>query len=263
MDFSTINLDALRSLPTYVVPDSYSVQHEPGNGCAGDPPGFPSYFTRSVYTKHGNNPRKGAELVIRHEGTLYVIERAEWTRGDTWEQRMARRNELLLRLWKPLPYEHARVQCWIRETYRHHAHCYRDDAGLVADKHDNGMIIAPTPSYKLRAFCDDARFSDEWRAKERAAVEAFNADLRARTAQVAVPANHGAYRIVSRYYPEHRPDLALIANPPEEVGGMWWESEAAQPAPEACHPRWGRHPQAGVGWCQWCDWRKEPDEVQA
>lgn len=255
MDFSTINLDVLRSLPTYELPDSYSVQRAPGNGCAGDPPGFPAYFTRSVYTKRGNSPRNAVDQVIWHGGVMHATSTSRWERGDTWEQRMARYDALMHQLWLPLPYEHERVQCWIRETYRHHAHCYRDDAGLVAGKGDRHTIIFPVPSYKLRAFQDDPRFSAEWRTWEQKAVEAWNADLRARTARVAVPANHSAYRIVSRYYPEHQPDVHLIAQPPEDVGGMWWETDAAQPAPGACRPRWGTHPINEL-WCQWCGWTR-------
>jgi len=215
MDFSTIDLEALTKLATYTPSRGYHLQDSPGNGCAGDPPGFPTYFTRSVYTSSGNEPRRGPVQVIK--------------------------------LWKPLPYQHPRVQAWIRETYRHMAHCYTDDKGLVAKPEygKSGMLIYSLDGYTggLKTFVDDPRFSDEWRTKEKAAIEQFNAERRALAAQVAVPENHKAYRFVYKFYPEHQPDLALIRNPPKEVGGHWWETEAVQPTPEKCAPRsMGPHP---------------------
>jgi len=252
MDFSTINLDVLRTLPTYTLPSTQHLQTDPGNGCAGDPPGYPTYFTRAVYTAHGDTPNRGPSMVIRHEGALYVVERAEWAKGDTWEARRAHYEELMRRLWLSPFYGSARVRAWIEETYRHFAHCYRDDAGLVTDARDNGVVIFPVPSYKLRAFVDDPRFSTEWRMRERTAIDQYNAELLAHTMDVCTPENHVAYRRIAKFYPEHKPDRRLIDFPPERVGGMWWETEATQPTPENCRPRsMGKHPLNGT-WCQWC-----------
>lgn len=250
MDHSTLDLDLLRSLPVHVSFPRWRVQDSPGNGCAGDPPGYPTYFTRCVYTPNGNTPNRGAAMVIRYDGVDYVIRDAsDWDAG----------NALLPRLWKPLPYDHERVQAWVRETYQHHANCYVDDARAVTTKADGGIFVFPVPAYKLRRFVDDLRFSDAWRTAEQAAIAAYNADVVARATAVATPANHSAHRIVARYYPEAAPRLDLIANPPARIDGLWWETEATRPTPETCRPRSpGPHPVNG-SWCQWCGWHAATD----
>lgn len=230
MDFSTINLDVLRSLPVAKLAPTYHLQKDPGNGCFGDPPGFPTYFTQAVYTARGSSPNKGASMVIRYEGVAYVVERGEWIAGDTWEKRRERYAALMLKLWNRPLYGTPRVRLWIRETYRHMGSCYMDDERLVAEKHDNGMIIFPVPSYRLKTFVDDPRFSNEWRLRERTAIDTYNAELCERAAEVCIPINHAAYRRVVKFYPEHRPDLKLINNPPEEVENDWWRTDA-KPAP--------------------------------
>jgi hypothetical protein len=244
MDTSTLDLDVLRSLPVATYRHSDLVSRTEGCGCAGDPPGFPSYLLRSVTVVRRS--ASAPAYVIVHEGEHYVVA----TEGDSYEGRVA----TLRRLWKPLPLDHARTEAWIRDTYRHHARMYRDDAGAVTSPRDGGCFVWPVSACRLRTFRDDPRFSDAWRDAERAAVAAHNADVRARAAAIAVPENHSAHRIVSRYYPEATPRLDLIANPPTEIA-LWWETDAARPAPEACRPRsMGPHPING-SWCQWCGWR--------
>jgi hypothetical protein len=49
LDFSTINIDALQRLPSVTLPTTYRLQAGSGNGCFGDAPGFPTYFTRSPH----------------------------------------------------------------------------------------------------------------------------------------------------------------------------------------------------------------------
>src|SRR4051812_49187147 len=112
MDFSTLNLDRLKKLPRYSLPPTYQLQQGSGNGCSGDPPGYPTYFTRSVYTRHGNHPRNGPYMVIVFEGVNYVI--------PTQEEKLVRN------LWLPLSLDHPRTRLWISGTYRHHNHCYGD-----------------------------------------------------------------------------------------------------------------------------------------
>lgn len=249
MDWSTISLPLLRSRPSWKSPGHrWSVSDHPGQGCYGDPPGYPSYFLRGVYFNGNTSGRSGtADVVIRDENG---DDRVLLSVGQHRESL----TKLVRKLWVPLPYDHERVKLWIRATYRHLRHCYRDDEGLAADEHDGGMIVYPVPYYKLRAFHDDPRFSDAWRVTERAAVDAFNADVEARSARVAIPDNHSAVRAIRKFYPEHAPDLALIAG--EGLGdheGDWWETEAIRPAVADCRPR------NGIGardhltqWCQWC-----------
>lgn len=263
MDFSTINLDVLRSLPQYKIPPSYHLQKDSGNGCYGDAPGYPTYFTRSVYDKDGNNPSRGPYWVITFEdvvagGRVHYVTSSEWAPGDTWEKCHARQEALFRRLWLPLPLDHERVKLWIAETYRHHATCYYDDSKPERD--NDHTLIYPVPSYKLAKFVDDERFSDDWRTKAKAEIEARNHEIIRYAGNVAVPENHSAVRIIRRFYPEHQPDLDLIAHPPTKVVGQWWETEAQRPTPETCRPRSiGPHP-INTTWCQWCGWYSDSEE---
>ena len=196
-DLSTLDVAALSKLPLLgELPSGYHLQRDPGNGCYGDPPGYPTYFTRSVYTPNGNNPGRGPTTVIDSPDGPRVVATAEteWLKGDTWDTAHARRAALLRGLYAPLPFDHARVQAWVSAVHHHMQHCYKDDAG-AAEPFEHGkpaMIIFPVPNYKLRTFHDDPRFSEEWRAKERAAVDQENADKRAAYTAVATPANHCA-----------------------------------------------------------------------
>ena len=101
MDFSTLNVAKLKKLDQYKLPPSYQLQDGSGNGCAGDPPGYPTYFTRNVYTKFGNDPPHGRpSMVITFERVHYVV-----GNGDYDAQ-----SALLHRLWSPLPIDHPRTR---------------------------------------------------------------------------------------------------------------------------------------------------------
>jgi hypothetical protein len=113
-DLTTINRSRLESLPLAVLPPTYLLQAGCGNGCYLDPPGFPSYFTRDVYTQHGNAPGNPGSV------SMTILGRAVARVRDDHEKTAAR----LRRLWSPLPLEHARTVAWIRDTYRHFARCY-------------------------------------------------------------------------------------------------------------------------------------------
>lgn len=281
-DTSTLNQEALRRLPPYTPPPTYRVDNHLGSACYGDPPGFPTYFLRHVYTSHGNTPPKGPDAVIEEprtiadqRGTLRRIPEISWgqTNAEGWENR----RQFFTSLWLPLPYEHPRVQAWIVSTYIHHHHCYMDlDQRVKAFEYGTPAMLIYPDVYGLRTFQDDPRFSDEWRTKEREAVAQFNAELLGTYEGVCIPERHSAYLIVKRYYPEHTPDLDLIAQPPKQRPGDWWETEDRQPTPEECTG--GRvvgpqglaigyrgisgsghvsvHPLNG-SWCQWCGWTSE------
>lgn len=266
MDHSAIDLDLLSTLPIATLAPRYHVQEQPGNGCYGDAPGYPSYFTRTVYTEKGNIPARGPTLVIRHpiDATLRVIRTAADENSEPLMQAAA---ALLHRLWLPLPPDHPRVQAWQQDQYRHQHQCYRDDDGTAEPPQYGrpGTVIYPVPEYRLRRFVDDTRFSDAWRVAEQAAVAAHNAEIERLCRLVAHPRNHGAFRTVQRFYPDAQPRLDLIAEP-GPIGGSWWETDAVQPTPETCRPRTtfrtlgcAGHPLNGT-WCQWCGWHAE--EVQ-
>lgn len=259
---ATLNRAALHKLPAYKVPPTYRVDGErnEGSGCAGDPPGFPSYYLRSVWTQYGNHPgfRNYPQEVIKSpwDGSLRVVLR---TWGGPREQD---RDAILRRLWAPLPLDHERTRAWIVSTYRHFRHCYQDPAHPEKSWHDRTLIY-PVPGYKLATFRDDPRFSDDWRAKEQAAIDQKNREIiRAAQAVAVDPLNHQAVILIRRYYPDYEPEPELIANPPEG-SGSWWERLARRPEPEECpgyHDM--RHPVNGA-WCQVCGWKAPEEAVNA
>lgn len=254
--YETLNLEILRKLNPHTLPPYFKYQNGMGGGCFGDPPGFPTYFTREVYTSYGNSPQTGAERVIQdpETGVHYVVSRVEWQDGETWEKRTARQDALTLRLWSRLPIDHPRTIAWIENTYRHFRHCYVND-DLPANDSDHTLIY-PVPSHKLRSFVDDPRFSDEWRTAEKRAIDAHNGEVESFARRIATPENHQAYRIIKRWYPQHTPDLARIHSTDNALTQTWWETLAERPTPETCpgETRWGTghaHPMNGT-WCQVC-----------
>ena len=118
-DYSTLDAAALRRLPVWKPAPTYTLQTDPGNGCYGDPPGYPTYFTRSVYTQNGNSPSRGTTQVICFDGVNYATMSAD----EDFDKHYVPR---LRRLYKPLAESHPRVQAWIVSQYIHSAHCYRD-----------------------------------------------------------------------------------------------------------------------------------------
>jgi hypothetical protein len=257
-DWTTINRAELERLPLYRKPPAYQYQVEPGNGCYGDPPGFPTYYTQNVYTSHGNNPSKGPTLILDH----HVIERAEWTPGETWETQSAARAELYRRLYVPLSIEHPRVTAWIDSQFRHFKHCYRDTEREEYGK--PGTLIYPVPGYKLKTARIDPHWTDEYKATVQAEADAFNKQERERADRIAVPSNHLAVIYVREIYPTFEPtpaQLAGIFGSPYGPGD-WWERHAERPSPAECiPPRWfGKH--RSDGWCQFCGYVSTLDEAK-
>lgn len=183
-DYSTIDRDKLAKLPTYALPASYHLGDE-GNGCYLEPPGHPSYFTRSVYTGHGDYPSKGPIMLLLG----HVVRKAD----DTTDV------PPLADLYVPLPYEHPRVEAWERTLYRHLRHCYPTEDPRFAGSPEYCTIFYPVPSYKLESFRDDPRFSEEWRTAERERVAQANAETEAVYAAIAKPENHAAVLSVRKW----------------------------------------------------------------
>lgn len=274
MDYSTLNREAMLKLPVWEPSSFYHPSQSMGNGCAGDPPGFPSYFTRSVYNNNGNSPyiRNVPGQVILYEDSYRVI---SWSIDDYDSEKYFAR---LKKLWNPLPLDHERTRLWIHERYRHHHSCYRD-----AEREEYGRpgtLIYPVPNYKLKLVptweatgkMSGAQTSEAWEEAKKLAdahfktvlaeTQAFNAAEIARARAVAVPDNHQAVVIIRKFYPDYQPELNLIEKPEKNIT-TWWETQAQAPEQSAtgCRPRWGTHPMNG-NWCQHCGWRKpEPVEV--
>jgi len=249
MDWSTINMKQLRRLREYPIPPTYFLQEDPGNGCVGDPPGFPTYFTRSIYTKYGNSPPCHLpQMVIRTQDFRCYVVDSGWKGHSSWDEKYGKFKKLMRRLWKPLPLDHPRTRGWIVGKYKHLNHCYNG--------YGDDTVFWPVPGWKLKHFHDDERFSDEWRTKAREVVSVANKEIVEEARRLATPENHSAVRSIRSFYPEYEPEINLIENPPKHHGGNWWETEAKCPSPEECNPRsMGPHPING-SWCQWCGWRK-------
>ena len=259
--WDTINLDALRKCHVQVLPPTYRLQDGCGNGCYGDPPGFPTYFTRSVYTSHGNGPPHnwpGYSTVILYGGKCYGVQSNRFRHGEDWDTHYARFQALCMRLWAKLPLDHPRTIAWMLSSFGHMQHCYHDETSTDRDQ----TLIYPVPDYKLKSFIDDPRFSDEWRVQEQKAVALANADIESRAKQIAVWDNHNAVRKIRRYYPEFGTDLHPIPGMDltveqlknGEVGprpGDWWERFAECPTPANCPGHLGRKHTPGE-YCQMC-----------
>lgn len=253
MDYSTLNLDELRKLPTYTLPPTYRLQQGSGNGCYMDPPGYPTYFTQHIWTQYGNHvPWGRPSQVIVFEGKNYVVHRDE-DHKDL--------EPLFRRLWLPLPLDHERTRLWILSLYGHFRNCYQDVERPEFGR--PGTLIYPVPDYKLKTFTDNPLWDERYRQAAKAEVREFNRQEIRRAKKIATPDNHQAVVSVREFYPDYQPDKNLIANPPEKHVPDWWETEATQPTtPEECNktqrnkgPFW-RHP-INHTWCQWCGWSAE------
>jgi len=250
-DYSTLDLVRLRHLPIHKKPPTYNYQDGPGNGCMGDPPGFPTYFTRNVYTQFGNNPGRGAVVVITVPGEKpRVVETTGWRPGDDWDKHHARQQAKIRRLWKPLSLNHPRTKAWIRDLHRHLHSCYVDDSKKERD--NDRTVIWPVPDYKLKSFTDDPRFSDKWREKEKESVRQANKETRAYYRKIATPDNHSAVRTIRKFYADYQPEQDLIDNPPTAVEPQWWERYGQQPTPGQCAGLGGPHRHPIGDPCQTC-----------
>lgn len=250
-DLSTLDTEAIVKILRPYESAVNHVDRHMGAGCAGDAPGFPTYFLQSVYDRHGNTPRNGPDHVLAVDGKHYAI---------TWEQVQKNRDGFYRQLWKPLPIEHPRVQAWITETYLYHANCYQDDSKSGSRPR---LFIFPVPSCKLQHAATDSRFRDEINAEMEKAAKIANDEIVRYYTGLAIPENHDAVRIVRQFYPDHTPWLTRITCPPKFHSGDWWERHATRPTPEECPgDKMGhggrKHPTSG-SWCQFCGWYAAPE----
>lgn len=275
LDWSTINKTELAKLPVYQLPATYRLQDDCGNGCAGDPPGFPTYFTRAVYTSQGNNPLTDYEYVIAGHG----IGPVKWKNGETWEKRQEEAHALFLRLWNKPPLDHPRVQAWIRATFSHHRHCYQVPELRAQGKnwHD-AMVIWPggtlgkTPFGDLKkeefeiGWAKEHQSFDKWKHEEQVKflqdIQENNKRVARMCEAVAIPENHDGTIIVRRYYPEFNPTPELISAKFPKPGN-WWETMSECPKPENCPGQYGSAHPANGSWCQMCGWHAEETKAAA
>lgn len=231
---STLNTAKIAALKVYSPPPSYRAGNT-GMGCAGDAPGFPTYFVQPVFNRHGNPPRNAPNAVIMGpDGQLRVMPEDR----ETWG-----------RFYLPLPFDHVRVQCWVASTMQHFRHCYRDEERPEYGR--AGTLIYPVPYYKLRSFRDDPRWSEEYRAAAKAEVEAFNHQELERAARIATVDNHQGVRAIRKVYPDFAPSAEQIDSPAPFPQADWWTSDEERPTPDICPgDYWKAHPKSGR--CIWC-----------
>lgn len=275
-----LDLDKIRKLPIYKLPPSYRLG-EPGMGCAGDPPGYLSYYMRPIYNQYGNSPSNAPDSVVLLNGVIRIVGDSRKSKGGTWDEYQAGVEKLVRSLYKPLPFEHPRVQAWLAATFAHHGKHYQypvetgeKEFGRQATFFFPLQSFARGYKYERRheVFKDRPELSDAWREKERAAIVAINEaiDLENETIrkqnqalsdslkEMATVDNHVAVRIVRQYYPDAPVEAleTLIENRPKS-DGTWYETLPERPTPETCPGAYGRkHPMNG-SWCQVCGWHKE------
>lgn len=256
IDYSTLNERVIKTLTPYVKPESCTISSHMGSACAGDPPGYPSYFVRSVYTRFGNSPSKGTSAVIEYNGKLYALP-DYWAGSKSWDDYSAKRDRLYKRLYKALPEDHPRVVAWINATYAHLKHCYYDAS---AETQQDQTLIFPVPYYKLRTpRVDFTRWSVEYIMQYCKEIAVYNRMVIDHAMEVATRDNHKAVRAVRESYPDHMPTNQLIYNPMRV--GTWYKYESEQPTPETCKGNdFLGKPPCNKTWCQVCGW-KESDHA--
>ncbi len=232
-DYSTINLTALRRLPVYNLPPTYHLSGF-GAACAGDAPGFPTYFLRGVYTQSGNNPPyRQKNPAPDHVITDPEDANKHYRIPNSWDFSSKEKMDsgVFHRLWVPLPIDHPRVWLWMQATYVHMAHCYNDPTEREYGR--DGTLIWPIPDYEIinhvgappRAYDGitheevESVFLPAWKYKEQEYV--------ASKRYLATPENHLAVRAIQRFYPDHEPIVEWIENPPldgYEPNNRFWEA---------------------------------------
>lgn len=265
IDTSTVNMKRMALLPAYKKPPTYKISEHMGNGCAGDPPGYPTYFTRSIYTQSGNSPRQGTPQMLLFGRVV-----------DNGKVEYEEVKKLLRKMWKPLPLDHARTQAWIRATFIHHRHCYHVPGHENFSWHsDERMLIWPggclgqTPFGTLKDLDFEIKYAqqnscyDKWTQEEKHAfmtqISEANVRIRKDCEAVAVPENAIATILVRRYYPDFVPTPDLFDNELTNPGS-WWERLPRQPTPEECPGTdWAPHPCNKI-WCQVCGWHAEAEK---
>lgn len=254
-DWSTIDLTGLK--PYRLMP-SYHLSEDMGAGCCGDPPGYPTYFLRSVYTKRGDLPDSGPQYVFTPpSGEVYAVPEIDWDERD----------DLYRALWKPLPLHHPRTQAWIKATFKHHNHCYQVPELRRAGKSwSDSMLIWPggccgnTPFGRIEKDPTMPKDFDKWTEAHQQAhltcIQEENRRVTAECERVAIPENHDGTIIVRRYYPEFDPTSELIAAEFDSPGD-WWDVMSERPTPETCPGScFTAHPANG-NWCQRCGWHEK------
>lgn len=279
MDWSTINIIRLGRLPKYKLPPTYHVSDSMGAGCFLDPPGYPTYFLRSVYTQHGNTPPNSAQEVISRNNTLYIARHSnDWEGNKSWDDVNGKHDKLMRQLWQPLPMQHERTQLWIAYLKGYFKNCFvdpRKEEGLRNNASE--LHIGAWSPEEVRQLADildlenlpDTAWACLKNLREDPAKDISlytDIELYAQMSYLKLALDvhiltDRATLYIQRFYPEYK-YTELPADYPGERGN-WWETEAEQPkTEEECnttqrnHGETWRHP-VNRSWCQWCGRRAE------
>ena len=183
----------------YIIPPTYHLG-DAGCCCFGEPPNHPRYDVKSIYTQYGNSPPWGRPQYYLKGRGFNELEEVD-------------------KLFKPLPYDHPRVQAWERDQYAYKSNCYSPDGTTRAvDK----CIIDPDreqpPEHHLAYL----------------AVKEYYPEAEPRLDLIETPPIYG-----------------------KGAEGHWWERHDNPPKPEECKGEtWRAHPVNG-DWCQVCGWVAE------
>lgn len=199
-----------------------------GMGCSMDAPGFPTYTHEvSSFYKYGNGHRSkpendsGASItyaLTEESGFSDEVKRQCQALVDTWR---ANRPSL----------DSERVALWKVALFQHFKRCYWHPTEPGEYGRGHKLVIWPVPEYSLPKFRDDARFSDEWRTREKAAIDQKRAEIIEEARAVAVIDNHAAVRAIREFYPEYdpTPDMEAITNPPYAPQQDWYSTCETRP----------------------------------
>lgn len=263
-DTSTFDVKGLR---VYSKPQSYEISRSMGMGCFLDAPGYPSHFLQSVYTRHGNTPRKGAEAVIK-KGSLYftVYSSDDWNGAKSWDDVQAKRDARLRKMWRPLPIDSERVQVWIMHVMAHFAHCYNDPSKPTGDK--DRTVIWPMPKYQyppdprniknFGSFSAPVTWDELTPETQRKLLSARRGIIKARLQHAWNVAkyvdHHAAFQWIRKFYPDFQLaalDLLWIDEPPKVTQEDWIDIYATQPLPDQCPGHLGV-PHGKYDYCRMC-----------
>lgn len=257
MDYSTIDLARLKRYRTYTLPRAYKLQKDPGNGCILDPPGYPTYFTRNVYTQHGNNPWRGPQMVITHNGRHHVVksikDRNQYSRVKSWDEEHAEFMERLRRLWLPLPIDHPRTQAWISYCCGYFRNCYTDPR-CEEPTHAGNVHVGPFSAEGTIEIAPLLGLEVPIELMGLEYYETIYADAQLITifAILSGQVENLIYRpwnYIRQWYPEYDPHTHGCK--PGYAKGDWWERWSHKPSPEECPGKpWARHGQ--YDHCQFC-----------
>jgi hypothetical protein len=270
------NLATLAKLPAYDLPAMYRLSDSEGAGCMMDPPGFPSHFIRSIYTRNGDNPNKGPSSVLVEPGTGILRALPEYT-GDG-----STHAATLRRLWAPLPLDHERTVMWIRHVFGY----FRSGWLPLGTTGDASRNVADLTFYPKVDNLEDLRRAVAALDVRELAAHAHD-QLLGKAGPDTLPLRTlRRYRpidYVIGFYPDADPEhLATYANVWSygAGGGVgdWYETHARAPSAEECPGLTGKaggspwssmthernmqirehNGKTSRGWCQFCGAVNEP-----